>query len=125
MARLSFSPAATVLLALSVIYGAIVATNYDGQPALRGDAWYYYLTAVSLLQDHDFDLANQLPGRVEAHSGEIAMDRDGRFVPKHNIVLAILSLPAIALWGKEGAVIFNLLQLLLCLHILNLWIAAY
>jgi hypothetical protein len=125
MRKLSFTPAATVVLALSVIYGAIVATNYDGQPALRGDAWYYYLTAVSLLQDHDFDLANQLPGQLEAHSGEIALARDGHFVPKHNIVLAILSLPAVALWGKDGAVIFNLLQLLLCLHALNLWIAAY
>jgi hypothetical protein len=125
MRKLSFTPAATVVLALSVIYGAIVATNYDGQPALRGDAWYYYLTAVSLLQDHDFDLANQLPGPVEAHSGEIALARDGHLVPKHNIVLAILSLPAVALWGKDGAVIFNLLQLLLCLHALNLWITAY
>lgn len=125
MRRFSFSPAATVLLALAVIYGAIVATSYDGQPALRGDAWYYYLTAVSLLQDQDFDLANQLPGRLEAHSGEIALDRDGHFVPKHNIVLALVSLPLVALWGREGAVIFNLLQLLLCLHVLNLWIASY
>lgn len=125
MRRFSFSPAATVLLALAVIYGAIVATSYDGQPALRGDAWYYYLTAVSLLQDQDFDLANQLPGRLEAHSGEVALDRDGHFVPKHNIVLAIVSLPLVALWGREGAVIFNLLQLLLCLHVLNLWIASY
>lgn len=125
MRRLSFSPAATALLALAVIYGAIVATSYDGQPALRGDAWYYYLTAVSLIQDQDFDLANQLPGRPEAHSGEIALDRDGHFVPKHNIVLAIVSLPLVALWGREGAVIFNLLQLLLCLHVLNLWIASY
>jgi len=125
MRRVSFSPAATVILALAVIYGAIVATDYDGQPALRGDAWYYYLTAVSLLQDHDVDLANQLPGRAEDHSDQIALDRNGHFVPKHNIVLAILSLPAVALWGKDGAVIFNMLQLLLCLYALNLWSAAY
>jgi hypothetical protein len=125
MRRFSFNPAATVLLALAVIYGAIVGTGYDGEPALRGDAWYYYLTADSLLQDHDFDLANQLPGQPEQHSGEIALDRNGHFVPKHNIVLAILSLPLVALWGREGAVIFNLLQLLLCLHALNLWITTY
>jgi hypothetical protein len=125
MPRFPFSPAATVLLSLAIIYGVIVGTGYDGEPALRGDAWYYYLTANSLLQDHDFDLANQLPGQLEKHSGEIALDRNGHFVPKHNIVLAILSLPLVALWGKEGAVIFNLLQLLLCLHALNLWIACY
>ena len=125
MRRLSFSPAGTAILTLVIIYGAIVAIGYDGEPALRGDAWYYYLTANSLLQDHDFDLANQLPGQLEKHSGEVALDRDGHFVPKHNIVLAILSLPLVALWGREGAVIFNLLQLLLCLHALNLWVACY
>jgi len=125
MARLRFSPATTVLLALALTYGVIVGTGYDGEPALRGDAWYYYLTADSLLRDHDFDLANQLSGPVEKHSGEIAMDRNGRFVPKHNVVLAILSLPLVALWGKDGAVVFNLLQLLLCLHALNLWIGCY
>ena len=125
MRRSSFTPAGSVLLVLALIYGAIVASGYDGEPALRGDAWYYYLTSASLLRDHDFDLANQLPGRLEDHSGEIALDRDGRFVPKHNIVLAILSLPLVALWDKQGAVIFNLLQLLLCLHILNLWIGSY
>jgi hypothetical protein len=123
--KFSFTPAGSVLLALTIIYGAIVASGYDGEPALRGDAWYYYLTSISLLRDHDFDLANQLPGRLEDHSGEIALDRDGRFVPKHNIVLAILSLPLVALWDKQGAVIFNLLQLLLCLHVLNLWIGSY
>ena len=123
--KFSFTPAGSVLLALAIIYGAIVASGYDGKPALRGDAWYYYLTATSLLRDHDFDLANQLPGRVEDHSGEIALDRDGRFVPKHNIVLAILSLPMVAIWDKQGAVIFNLLQLLLCLHIVNRWVACY
>ena len=125
MHRLTFTPAGCVLLILAIVYGGIVASGYDGKPALRGDAWYYYMTAISLLEDHDFNLANQVPGRVEEHSEEIALDGNGRFVPKHNIVLAILSLPLIALWGKEGAVIFNLLQLLLCLHALNLWIAAY
>ena len=125
MRRPRFSPAGTVLVALAIIYGVIVGTGYDGEPALRGDAWYYYLTADSLLQDHDFDLANQLPGQLEKHSGEIALDQNNHFVPKHNIVLAILSLPLVALWGKQGAVIFNLLQLLLCLHALNLWIASY
>ena len=125
MRRYSFTPAGSVLIALAIIYGAIVASGYDGQPVLRGDAWYYYLTSTSLLRDHDFDLANQLPARLEDHSGEIALDRNGHFVPKHNIVLAILSLPLVALWGREGAVIFNLLQLLLCLHLLNLWVVSY
>ena len=125
MHRFSFTPAGWVLLILAIVYGAIVASGYDGEPALRGDAWYYYLTSTSLLHDHDFDLANQLPDRLEDHSGEIALDRNGHFVPKHNIVLAIVSLPLVALWGKQGAVIFNLLQLLLCLHVLNLWVASY
>ena len=42
--KFSFTPAGSVLLVLASVYGAIVASGYDGKPALRGDAWYYYLT---------------------------------------------------------------------------------
>jgi hypothetical protein len=119
------SPAGIVIILLTLLYATILISGYDGNPALRGDCPYYYATALSLLSDGDIYLANQLTGNPEKHSHEVSLDRNGNLVPKHNIVLALFSLPLVALMGEQGAVAFNFFQILLCVHILYLWISSY
>ena len=63
----------------------IVWVGYDGPPVLKGDGYYYVSTAISVWQDQDLDLKNQLPGDLRRHSGHISLDRRGRMVPKHPI----------------------------------------
>jgi hypothetical protein len=100
---------AAVLVSL-VMGGLLALPRAWGTSYLRGDSPYYFVTAVSLLEDHDLDLGNQLPHGPAAHSGQISRDTRGRFVPKHPILLAVLALPLIAAWGTAGALAFNLLQ---------------
>ncbi len=122
---------APLLLALApplLVYLWIVATGFDGRPYLRGDCPYYFLTAVSLLQDGDLDLGNQLIGArreslraygdLERHSAHVALDRFGRLVPKHPLALPLAALPLIAALGAPGALLFNLLQLAALLGVL-------
>lgn len=83
-------PAWPLLAAVAVpltVYLAVAAAGYDGRPYLRGDCPYYFLTGDSLLADGDLDLGNQLPGEPSRYSGEVALDRRGRLVPKHPIAL--------------------------------------
>jgi hypothetical protein len=101
-----------------LVYLWIVATGFDGGPYLRGDCPYYYLTAVSLLRDGDLDLGNQLGGDLRRHSTDVSLDRFGRLVPKHPLVLPVLALPLIAALGPPGALLFNLLQLAALLAVL-------
>jgi hypothetical protein len=94
-----------------------VLARYDGRPYLRGDCQYYYYTAVSLWVDRDLDLANQLPPPLARHSSDVALDSEGRLVPKHPIVLSLTALPMIAVFGPPGALSFNLVQLALLLFL--------
>ncbi len=78
---------------------------------LLGDCPYYAATAESLVQDGDWDIRNQLPGELENHEGFFALSKDGRIVPKHSVLMPILSIPLYLIFGKLGFLLFNLVQL--------------
>jgi hypothetical protein len=109
----------------TLVYLAVIAVQYDGRPYLRGDCQYYYYTAVSLLEDHDLDLMNNLPAPLGRHSNDVSLDTSGRLVPKHPVWMAIFALPFIAVFGAPGALVFNLLQLVLLLYLAAHFAARY
>jgi hypothetical protein len=96
----------------AIVYIAVILARYDGQPYLRGDCQYYYYTAISVSVDHDLDLGNQLPPPMRRHSNDVALDKRGRFVPKHPVWMSLAALPLILVLGAPGALFFNLIQLL-------------
>ena len=106
--RVKYTAVLIAVILPTAINLAIVARGYDGGPYLRGDCPYYYATAISLLRDRDLDLGNQLP--PNALSGGVALATDGRIVPKHPILLPIVSAPFIGALGMPGALVFNLVQ---------------
>jgi hypothetical protein len=100
-----------------LVYIGIVLFGYDGLPYLRGDCQYYYYTAVSLWDDGDLDLSNQLTAPLARHSSDVSVDLAGRLVPKHPIWFPLFALPFIVALGPPGALLFNLLQLTLLLYL--------
>ncbi len=110
--------AAMAVLLPALVAGAVVATGYDGVTWLRGDCPYYYVTAVSLLEDHDLDLWNQLGGVVSIHDRQVALDRRDRLVPKHPPWMPLAAAPWIAVGGELGALVFNLSQYVVLLWLL-------
>ncbi len=93
-----------------------VWASFQGRTFLIGDCPYYAATAESLLRDGDWDLRNQLPGDLKTHEGFFALSKDERVVPKHSVLLPILSLPFFWLLGTKGFLLFNIAQtfLLVC-----------
>jgi hypothetical protein len=103
----------------SLVYFIILVLGYDGgHYLLRGDCPYYYVTALSIAQDGDLDLSNQLRGNVENHATQVSLSVDGRIVPKHPILMPLVSLPLVVLLGPLGALGFNVMQLMALLVIL-------
>jgi hypothetical protein len=114
--RRSRLAAGAVALGLpAIVYTAVLLAGYDGRGYLRGDSQYYYYTALSIWQDGDLDLANQLPPPLERHSTDVSLDLRGRLVPKHPIWLALAAQPLIIMLGPPGALAFNLIQIMLLL----------
>lgn len=97
----------------AIVFLVVVANGYDGKPFLRGDCPYYVAAARSIADDGDLDLSNQLWQPWQAHNTNVALDRKGRFVPKHPLWMSVAVIPLLLVLGDQGALVFNLIQLLL------------
>ena len=105
-------------LVLGALLGAWIFVCLAGREVrsgafLIGDCPYYASTAVSLWEDGDLDLANQIRGGLPAHQKQIALGRDGRWLPKHPVLMPVLSVPFYVLFGVAGFLVFNVLVILL------------
>ena len=95
----------------------------DRPTYLVGDCVYYRAIIVSLLEDRDLDVANNLMAqRYFPLSSNVARGRHGEYYPKHPIVLAVAALPFYAVAGDLGLLAFNLAQL--AALVLVMWIGA-
>ena len=94
----------------------------DRPTFLIGDCPYYRATLVSLLEDHDLDVKNNLIDERYAMPSNVALGRNGAFYPKHPILLAVAALPFYVLAGDAGLLAFNLAQL--GALVLVMWIGA-
>src|SRR5262245_30527749 len=94
----------------------------DHPTFLIGDCAYYRATLVSLLEDHDLDVQNNLAAQRYALASNVSLGRNGAFYPKHPILLAVVALPFYLVAGDGGLLAFNLAQL--CALLLVMWIGA-
>ena len=78
---------------------------------LPGDCPFYRAALVSLLEDGDLDLRNNVDWEVLSPETQVALGRDGAWYPKHPLALSLAALPAYAMAGDTGLLGFNLLQL--------------
>jgi len=93
------------------LFGSQAATTPWPQTYYQGDCPYYISTALSIVQDGDLDLKNQLRGGLEVHGRQIALGRGGQWYPKHPILLPIVSLPFLIVFGMSGFMIVSIVLL--------------
>jgi glycosyl transferase family 87 len=94
----------------------------DHPTFLIGDCAYYRATLVSLLEDHDLNVENNLVAQRYPVATNISLGKNGAYYPKHPILLAVAALPFYVVAGDFGLLAFNLAQL--CALVLVMWIGA-
>ncbi len=94
-----------------LMFGVQAVRSAWPQTYYEGDCPYYISTALSILQDGDLDLRNQLRGGLEVHGRQIALGRGGQWYPKHPILMPILALPFLVVFGMPGFAIFSVVVL--------------
>lgn len=106
---------------LSLLYLAYIFLHpVDPDNFIRGDSYYYRATVISLVEDGDLFLENNVA--KDPLNGQLALGVQGKLVPKHPILLPLLSLPFYLVGGSYGLLLFNLiatLGLILLLFKLN------
>lgn len=96
---------------LLIFSSSILFQSVQGKTFLQGDCWYYQQIIVSLLEDGDLDMQNNIMN-LDPLAGQLALGKNGRYVPKHQILMPLVSIPFYLVFESVGLLIFNLLMLL-------------
>jgi hypothetical protein len=131
----SWAPNHPMILAIAATVGLLaheVAPRYEIERSphrlldfptfLMGDCPYYRATLVSVLEDGDLDLHNNLAIDQLSPSDNVALGKDGAWYPKHPVLMSLAALPFYAVAGDDGLLAFNLAQIVGLL--LVVWLAA-
>jgi hypothetical protein len=100
---------AIVILYLCLIYPPFILSNAASEKSfIKGDCFYYRAVIISLLHDGDLLLANNVQDRNPL-DGQLALGKGG-LVPKHPIIMPLISIPFYLLLRDHGLLVFNILD---------------
>ena len=95
-----------LLIYLCFIYlPFIIARSNSAESFLKGDDYYYRAVIISLVEDRDLRMENNVP--TDPLNGELAVGQEG-FVPKHPILMPLVSMPLYIIGGTPGLLVFNI-----------------
>ena len=97
---------------LAGVIGTRLLFLYEPYTFVIGDCAYYTSTGISILNDGDLDLRNQLEGGLEPHEGHISLGTRGEWYPKHPILMPVVTLPLLGTLGINGLLLANVVVLL-------------
>lgn len=96
-----------ILLYLCLIYlPFIISRSYSAESFIQGDCYYYRAVIVSLLEDGDLLMVNNISS-ADPLNGQLALGNEV-FVPKHPILMPLVSMPFYLLFGDPGLLLFNI-----------------
>ena len=87
----------------------LIVNKSKNVPFLIGDDRYYKAMVVSIINDHDLFLENNIPKEWHFH-GLLSSGKNKNLVPMHSIMMPILTVPFYYLFGDDGLLLFNLLN---------------
>ncbi len=94
-------------ICLLVFYCGVICTAK--RSFLYGDPLANFYVATSILEDGDMDLRNQFEFNPLKTGDQIAIGKNGEWYPLHEYMLSALSVPFLAVFGKNGCLMLNLI----------------
>jgi hypothetical protein len=99
---------AIIVFYLCLIYPPWIISNLVAKTDfIKGDCYYYRAIIISLFEDGDLLLANNI--ETDPLNGQLALGKQG-LVPKHSIFMPLVSAPFYKAFGDRGLLIFNILD---------------
>jgi hypothetical protein len=98
-----------IVVYLCLIYPPWILFNaVSGIDFIKGDSHYYRAVIVSLLEDGDLLLRNNIEA-TDPLNGQLAVGKNG-LVPKHPIFMSLVSIPFYKVLGDRGLLLFNVID---------------
>lgn len=110
---------------LFLVYGAHVVHEYKPFTWSHADPGWMVSTVMSIVEDRDLDLRNQLKNDPNQAVDQTSLGLNGQWYPLHEIVMPVLTVPFYILFGINGCLIFNVLISVLLMIVLFLLCARH
>ena len=98
-----------VFLLTLVVFLRPLLKDYGQESFLVADDGWMATLTVSLVEDADFDLKNQLNQDPSLAQGQIALGKNGEWFSIHNPLVSVVAIPFYLLLGVNGFLVMNYL----------------
>jgi hypothetical protein len=105
-------------ICLILVYGMFVVTEFKGFNFARYDSGWMVSTVMSIAEDGDLDLRNQLNNNPTQAADQTSLGENGQWYPLHEFVMAVLTVPFYLAFGIFGCLIFNVVISILLMILL-------
>ncbi len=98
-----------LFICLTLVYGAHVIHEYKPYTWAHADPGWMVSTVMSIVEDHDLDLRNQLHNDPNQAADQTSLGKNGEWYPLHELLMPVLTVPFYILLGIDGCLVFNVL----------------
>jgi hypothetical protein len=98
-----------LLICLFLVYGAHVVHKYKPFTYAYADPGWMVSTVMSIVEDRDLDLRNQLRNDPNQAADQTSQGKGGQWYPLHEFLMPVLTVPFYLAFGIDGCLVFNVL----------------
>jgi hypothetical protein len=110
-----------LFICLFLVYGAHVVYEYKPHTYAYADPGWMVSTVMSMVEDHDLDLRNQLQNDPNQAADQTSQGKDGQWYPLHEFLMPVFTVPFYLIFGIDGCLIFNVfISIALMIALFNL-----
>jgi hypothetical protein len=110
-----------LVVCITLVYGMFVVREFNGFDFARYDPGWMVSTVMSIVDDGDLDLRNQLKNDPGQAADQTSLGKDGQWYPLHEFLMPVATIPFYLVFGIYGCLIFNvIISILLMLLIFAL-----
>jgi hypothetical protein len=98
-----------LIICVLLVYGTFVVREFRDYNFALYDPGWMVSTVMSIVEDGDLDLRNQLKHDPGLAADQIALGKDGQWFPLHEFVMPVVTVPFYFAFGIFGCLIFNII----------------
>jgi len=110
-----------LFICLFLGYGAHAVYEYKPYTYTYADPGWMVSTVMSLVEDRDLDLRNQLHNDPNQAADQTSQGKNGQWYPLHEYLMPVFTIPFYLIFGIDGCLIFNVfISIVLMMTLFNL-----
>ncbi len=107
-----------LVICMLLVYGLFIVRQFKDHHFARYDPGWMVSTVMSIVEDRDLDLRNQLQNNPGLAADQTSLGKNGQWYPLHEFLMPIVTVPFYVVFGINGCLIFNVVISILLMILL-------